>query len=149
MENKYEHYIRCLNKLNIPNANVLVDKMIVCDFILANKDRHFNNFGVIRNVETLKFERVAPIFDNGCSLWFDENDMYVGEFFLTKPFEEYEKTQIGLVKNIDWLDISKLDGFIDEVREVLSGNKLLSNERINKIIEQVKLRIEIVKQLKR
>ena len=63
--------------------------------------------------------------------------------------EEYEKTQIGLVKNIDWLDISKLDGFIDEVREVLSGNKLLSNERINKIIEQVKLRIEIVKQLKR
>ena len=75
--------------------------------------------------------------------------MYVGEFFLTKPFEEYEKTQIGLVKNIDWLDISKLDGFIDELREVLSGNKLLSNERINKIIEQVKLRIEIVKQLKR
>ena len=74
-ENKYEHYIRCLNKLNIPNANLLVDKMLICDFILANKDRHFNNFGVIRNVETLEFEKVAPIFDNGCSLWFDENDI--------------------------------------------------------------------------
>ena len=24
-------------------------------------------------------------------IWYDENDMYVGEFFLTKPFEEYEK----------------------------------------------------------
>ena len=65
-------------------------KMIIWDFILANKDRHFNNFGVIRNVLTLEFEKVAPIFDNGCSLCFDENDMYVGEFFLTKPFEEYE-----------------------------------------------------------
>lgn len=65
--------------------------MIVCDFILANKDRHFDNFGAIRNIETLEFERVAPTFDNGCSLWFDENDMYVGGFFLTKPFEEYEK----------------------------------------------------------
>lgn len=146
-ENKYEHYIRCLNELKIPNANLLVDKMIVCDFILANKDRHFNNFGVIRNVETLEFERVAPIFDNGCSLWFDENDMYVGEFFLTKPFEEYEKTQISLVKNINWLDINKLDGFVDEVKEILSGNKLLSDVRIEKIAEQIKSRIEFIKQL--
>lgn len=122
--------------------------MLVCDFILANKDRHFNNFGVIRNVETLEFERVAPIFDNGCSLWFDENDMYVGEFFLTKPFDEYEKNQINLVKNFDWFDIDKLDGFVDEVREILSKNNLLSNERIEKIVEQVKLRIEYVSNLK-
>ena len=147
-ENKYEHYIRCLNKLNIPNANLLVDKMLICDFILANKDRHFNNFGVIRNVETLEFEKVAPIFDNGCSLWFDENDMYVGEFFLTKPFEEYEKKQVSLVKNISWLDISKLDGFEDEVKEILLSNRLLSNERIEKIIKQIKSRIEYVSKLK-
>ncbi len=147
-ENKYEHYIRCLNELKIPDANILVDKMIICDFILANKDRHFNNFGVIRNVDTLEFERVAPIFDNGCSLWFDENDMYIGEFFLTKPFEEYEKTQVSLVKNLNWLDMSKLDGFIEEVKEVLSGNKLLSQERINKIIKEINLRIEFISKLK-
>ena len=146
-ENKYEHYIRCLNNLKIKDANVLVDKMIVCDFILANKDRHFNNFGAIRNVETLEFERIAPIFDNGCSLWFDENDMYVGEFFLTKPFEEYEKTQLSLVKNVSWLDINKLDGFALEVREILKSNKLLSKDRIDKITEQIKLRIEFVKEL--
>lgn len=147
-ETKYEHYVRCLNELNIPNANLLLDKMIVCDFILANKDRHFNNFGVIRNVETLAFEKVAPIFDNGCSLWFDENDMFVGDFFLTKPFEEYEKVQVNLIKNINWLDTNKLNGFVDEVKEILSNNKLLSNERIEKIIEQIKSRIEYVKQLK-
>lgn len=143
-ENKYEHYIRCLNNLKIKDANLLVDKMIICDFILANKDRHFNNFGAIRNVETLEFERIAPIFDNGCSLWYDENDMYVGEFFLTKPFEEYEKTQLSLVKNVSWLDINKLNGFTDEVREILLSNKLLSKDRTQKIIEQIKLRIEFV-----
>ena len=147
-ESKYEHYIRCLNELGVPNANLLVDKMIVCDYILANKDRHFNNFGVIRNVETLEFERVAPIFDNGCSLWFDENDMFVGEFFLTKPFEEYEKKQLNLIKNIDWFDIEKLDGFTFEVKEILLSNKLLFKERIDKIIEQIELRIKIVNELK-
>ena len=147
-ENKYEHYIRCLNNLKIPNANILVDKMIICDFILANKDRHFNNFGVIRNVETLEFEKVAPLFDNGCSLWFDENDMYVGEFFLTKPFEEYEKTQVSLVRNFEWFDIQKLEGFTNEVKEILLNNKLLSQERIDKIKEQIKKRIEFINQLK-
>ena len=147
-ENKYTHYIRCLNNLGIRNAETLIDKMIVCDFIIANKDRHFNNFGVIRDVNTLKFTCVAPIFDNGCSLWYDENDMYVGEFFLTKPFEDYETTQLSLVKKLDWLDIAKLEDFPDEVKTILSSNKLLSKERIDKIADQVKLRIERVKELK-
>jgi len=147
-ENKYSHYIRCLENLGIVNANLLVDKMIICDFILANKDRHFNNFGVIRNVETLEFTGVAPIFDNGCSLWYDENDMYVGEFFLTKPFDEYEKSQVSLVKNLDWFDIKKLDGFTEEVREILLSNKLLSKERIDKIIEQIDLRIKYISELR-
>lgn len=148
-EDKYTHYIRCLNNLGIKDAKTLTDKMIVCDYIIANKDRHFNNFGVIRDVNTLKFIGVAPIFDNGCSLWYDENDMYVGEFFLTKPFEEYEKTQLSLVKKLEWLDISKLEDFPNEVKTILSMDKLLSKERINKIVDQIKLRIEFVKELKK
>ena len=148
-EDKYTHYIRCLNNLGIKDAETLTDKMIVCDYIIANKDRHFNNFGVIRDVNTLKFIGVAPIFDNGCSLWYDENDMYVGEFFLTKPFEEYEKTQLSLVKKLEWLDISKLEDFPNEVKTILSMDKLLSKERINKRVDQIKLRIEFVKELKK
>ena len=33
-----------------------------------NEDRHLNNFGIIRDVNTLKWLDVAPIFDNGQSL---------------------------------------------------------------------------------
>lgn len=147
-EDKYTHYIRCLNELGIKDANLLVDKMIVCDYIIANKDRHFNNFGAIRDVNTLKFIKVAPIFDNGCSLWYDENDMYVGDFFLSKPFEEYEKMQLNLVKNLEWLDFSKLEDFPNEAKQILSLNKLLSEERINKITEEIKKRIDYLKSLK-
>lgn len=126
----------------------LINKMIVCDFIIANKDRHFNNFCIIRDVNTLKFIGVALIFDNGCSLWYDENDMYVGEFFLTKPFY-YEKTQIRLVKKLDWFDVSKLENFTDEVKNILLTNKLISKERIDKIINQINLRKEYILELKK
>lgn len=148
-ENKYKHYIKCLKELGIKDAEESIDKMIVCDYLIANKDRHFNNFGVIRDVNTLEFTGVCPIFDNGSSLWYDENDMYVGEFFLTKPFKEYENEQLDLVKNLDWLDVLKLDDFPDEVRRILSLNKLLSKRRIDKIVGEVELRIKTVKDLKK
>ena len=79
---------------------------------------------------------------------YDENDMYVGRFFLTKPFEEYEVSQLSLVKNLDWLDISMLEDFSNDVKNILSLNKFLSEERINKIVDQVNKRIDIIRKLK-
>ena len=38
------------------------------DFLIMNEDRHLNNFGIIRDVNTLKWLDMAPIFDNGQSL---------------------------------------------------------------------------------
>lgn len=57
-------------------------------------------------------------------------------------------TQVSLVRNFEWFDIQKLEGFTNEVKEILLSNKLLSRERIDKIIEQIKKRIEFVNQLK-
>lgn len=50
------------------------------DFILANEGRHLGDFGVIRNLDTLEWESVCPVFDTGRSLntnvskkyWLDE-----------------------------------------------------------------------------
>ena len=57
-----------------------------------NEDRHLNNFGIIMDVNTLKWLRVAPIFDNGQSLnieYYDEEEMQIsGEerlFYEAKP----------------------------------------------------------------
>jgi hypothetical protein len=36
---------------------------------LANPDRHFNNFGIIRNVENLEEVRIAPLWDNDLALF--------------------------------------------------------------------------------
>ena len=53
-----------------------------------NEDRHLNNFGVIRDVNTLKWLDLVPIFDNGQSLkieYYDEKELYIsgeGSFFM-------------------------------------------------------------------
>ena len=64
----YEHYITTLENYGILNAREKLEHMLLLDFIMGNIDRHFNNFGVLRNSDTLEFLDVAPIFDTGSSL---------------------------------------------------------------------------------
>ena len=47
------------------------NKMIVVDFLIGNTDRHWGNFGFIRNVDTLQYESVAPLFDFGSSMYYN------------------------------------------------------------------------------
>lgn len=61
----------CLNyyeKLG-PEAYEQVRSMLVFDAVIYNEDRHFGNFGVLRNNRSGAVTGAAPIFDNGLSLF--------------------------------------------------------------------------------
>ncbi|MCI8425852.1 MAG: helix-turn-helix domain-containing protein, partial [Adlercreutzia sp.] len=66
--NSYRHYVDCCHALGVENIEDALGKMIVCDYLVANTDRHWRNFGLVRDVETLEY-RPAPLFDSGSSLW--------------------------------------------------------------------------------
>lgn len=46
-----------------------IRSMLVFDALIYNEDRHFGNFGVLRDNHTGKIVAPAPIFDNGLSLF--------------------------------------------------------------------------------
>lgn len=46
-----------------------VCSMLVFDAVIYNEDRHFGNFGLLRDNHTGQFLGTAPIFDNGLSLF--------------------------------------------------------------------------------
>ena len=64
-------YVRCCEELGIRDVMDGLARMFACDYVLANRDRHWRNFGVMRDVETLRGTRLAPIFDTGSCLWSD------------------------------------------------------------------------------
>ncbi|MDR3154072.1 MAG: hypothetical protein LBW85_07355 [Deltaproteobacteria bacterium] len=45
--------------------------MLAVDYLIANTDRHLNNFGALRNAGTLDWIGFAPVYDSGSSLWHD------------------------------------------------------------------------------
>ena len=43
--------------------------MLVFDAVIYNEDRHFSNFGLLRDNHSGKILGAAPVFDNGLSLF--------------------------------------------------------------------------------
>ena len=124
--------------------------MYVVDYIMMNYDRHMKNYGLIRNVETLKFTRVMPIFDTGqslnCNKLLDEisfNNGICKLFSKTESsFEDllkhinFEKYDFNLLKDIPYIADTKLHEYIRYTE--------MSEERINKIVNGLKLRIDFL-----
>lgn len=142
LRSEYHHYLACCQKLGGLDARRALAKMIVCDFILANTDRHWRNFGLVRNVETLEW-RIAPLFDTGTSLWCTASveRMVAGDWHSTaKPFHDEPDRQLRMVHDFSWLDPRALDGFPDEVAEILSANPEMA-PRVDAVRSAVRDRI--------
>lgn len=131
------------------NVREDVEKMLVVDYLMANFDRHWNNFGVLIDSESREWLRAAPVFDTGEALWCDRE--------LTQPFGGYTTPRAGMMRpfarriddqverhcqDLSWLDPSKLKGFPEQACDILLGNPFIANEpgRIDKIKAAIDLR---------
>ncbi len=149
----YEEYINILEEHGISDARIKMENMYIIDYLIMNEDRHLNNFGIIRDVNTLKWLDVAPIFDNGQSLnitYYDNEELHIsGEgrlFYEVKPFDEI----IKVVKDIKRIDLSKLDGIVEWFDELLHKYQNLtgfSDTRINRLCILLNRQINKLKEL--
>ncbi len=143
----YQHFINCSTKLGIKDITSAIDKMIVLDYIIANEDRHLNNFGVIRNAHTLEWIGFAPIFDSGSSLGYDKSETQIKteKDIECKPFKKTHKEQLKLVKDFSRIDFAKLESVGDIILNTFAEDKnsvWISKERAEIIKNAVDKRIK-------
>lgn len=138
-ENAYEEYIKILENKGINNVREKLENMFILDYLILNEDRHLNNFGIIRNVNNLNWIDIASIFDNGQSLNildYNEEELIInsqGRFFYNVYDFDFI---ISKIKDIKRIDLSKLDGVVDELDELLHKYQSITrmtDRRINKI----------------
>jgi len=148
---EYDRYLGAAEPLGIPDVRSRTDMMIVLDFIIANTDRHYNNFGLIRNADTLEWLSVAPIYDSGTSMWcksLHEEIEPLSDKTESKPFENRQIKQIKLVKDLSWLDLDELDGIEDEFAAILKGTTASSPSseiRNMRLCSALRERIELLR----
>ena len=121
-----------------------IERMIIVDYIICNRDRHFNNFGIIRDSDSLSWIMTAPVFDSGSSLGSNiGTDVFDHGFFEEcKLFAKNFNEQMKLISSFDWLDRESLGSIPSIVEEVLSdSNGWYLPERTAKIRKLVESRI--------
>ncbi len=118
----YRHFVNCCESLGIKDVVPFLDRMIVLDYIIANEDRHFNNFGVLRNAETLQWIGMTPIYDSGSSLGYDKMPagIYAERDIICKPLKKSHEEQLKLVSSFKWIDFAKLSDVEELIYETFA-----------------------------
>ncbi len=148
----YQHLLNCADRLGIPGVREFLDEMIVVDYIIANEDRHLNNFGAIRDAETLKWIGMAPIYDSGSSLGYDKTVQLMLDKTETvcKPFKKHHDEQLKLVSSFDWIDFKALGDVKELILTTFSeenAKAYMDDSRIKTIANLVDSRIRNLEML--
>jgi hypothetical protein len=142
----YRHYLDCCGELGIPGIVDALDRMLTVDYIIANEDRHLNNFGAVRNADTLEWTGAAPVFDCGTSMWCLKPTTMIRPLakLPSKPFKKDHAEQIGLVTSFDWLDIDALYGVDEAFSEILRGSDFIDGPRRDALCYGLRKRVEML-----
>lgn len=85
---------------------------IMADFLLSNTDRHMNNISILRNPDTLQIIGMAPIYDNGNSMFYSTSLFDLKKVMpelKTHSFIEKESELLKYVVDRSLVDLNKID----------------------------------------
>jgi hypothetical protein len=144
-----EHYLECCKRLGVPGVKEGLEKTLAFDFLIANSDRHYYNFGAMRDSRTLEWLGPAPVFDCGNSLWYQSADHMIkpGLDMESKPFRSYHSEQIKLVKDLGWFHEDNLYRCDEECEKILSESAFISKARRDAICLALKERIKMLENI--
>lgn len=116
----YIDVVEALKKI-CPDAIPDYIRLIFMDTITANPDRHTNNFGLLRDVETGKITGLAPNYDNNMAL--------IARGYPSKP------------KSKDLL-ITLFNELMNEYPEYNKFIPVLTEETVRKVLEKINMKVK-------
>ena len=152
----YDDFKNCCRNFSINLNEIELGKMFAVDFIIANEDRHLNNFGFLRNADSLEWEGLAPVFDSGTSMFhqykafeLDKAEGLQDSQINSKPFMKHHKEQLSLfpkeLLNKE-MDLSLLNGIGNFYKEVLSKQvREIPQSKIDTLCNILDNRVELLK----
>ena len=136
-ESVYDHIVKMsvAYGLNEEYTKKYLDTMIAADLVIHNGDRHLNNFGYIRDVESGRLLSFAPLFDSGSAFSGVKNSRAKNMFK-----DRQKKVSNRLFENIN------LESFEEEnIYRLISYFPTLTREEKVVIRSQVSESLEIIK----
>lgn len=145
----YEHFIKTCGEHGMDTELLRRDLeyMILMDFVMSGRDRHLSNVSILRDAETLKFLRMAPIYDSGKCMFIGEAVPTTDEELLDIKTTSFAKTELKLLSYVTdrkLVDVSKLSGpYIFE--KYYSMDSRMDEKRIKKLKEAYEKKVDLLR----
>jgi hypothetical protein len=142
-QSEYEAYIEFASRQEI-ELRPFMEYQIATDFILTNTDRHFNNFGMLRDSDSLKLLGPAPIFDNGNCLFY-RGHVPKGKGLYDISVTSFRKRETDLLKYVTQPDIVDIKALPkpEELYTLLKKDEPISDMRRQEICEAYEAKIRM------
>ena len=145
----YETIIRQAAEMGLKETEVRqhLEYTILTDFLLTNTDRHFNNFGFLYDPAAHKLSSMAPIFDTGNALFYNEEIIPTKNNLLDIKVTSFSNKEVNMFRYItekNLIDLKKLDGFAIEAEELLKRYTKMPPKRACDITQSIQQKIEFL-----
>lgn len=131
-ESNVTHFLHCMNLLHIPVEESQIHTMLAFDYLINNSDRHYGNFGFLKNARKQEFIGMAPLFDHGNSMWYlDSNYDIKLSNQPAKPFKSIQLDQLKLAKKaLLPLETVSDEWLTEEIQNIYSQNPRIEEKRL-------------------
>lgn len=143
----YEHFIRVCSSYGMDEEELRRDLeyQILVDFVLSGRDRHLSNVSILRDANTMRFVRMAPIYDSGKCLFVDQGIPESEKELLnikTNSFATTELKLLSYVRDRNLLDVTKLPGS-DFIKKAYEMDSQMEEGRIKRVCEAYERKVEL------
>lgn len=150
----YDFYIDLCVKNGIARELMqdFMDYQTMTDFVISNTDEHLQNFGILRDADTLNFLGPAPIFDSGNSMYYDEHRKvpYSEEELLQREITSFYKTEDKMLQKVKNKNIVKADLLPspDEIKNKYIENNI-PEQKAEFISKNYETKVHMVRELQK
>ncbi len=143
----YEHFIRVCGHHGMDTSRLRADLeyQIMTDFILSGVDRNPDNIAILREADTLRFSRMAPIYDSGRCLFADVGVPTDDKELLAIQTNSFARTETALLEFVtdrSLVDVTKLPP-PEFIRKMYQMDSRMDPGRIEQICEAYARKIEL------
>ena len=148
LEDTYELIIKLaeLKGLDLKQVANHIDRQLIVDYLVFNRDRHLGNLGFLRDSESLRFTGVAPVYDSGSSRILEGKLPEEGPDVQVNSLYKTESEVISHIRDFNSIDASLLPS-AEEYRRLLDLGRNLSQSRKDKLCKLYKERISHLERL--
>lgn len=145
-----EHIAHAYSELGLDytEAYHFLEYQALTDCILTNEDRHLQNYGILRDPDTLKIIGIAPIFDTGNSMFWEGVFPTTPEQFQNIRINRSERTELNVLKAVKDFSLINMELLptVEELYEIYLNHDL-TEEHVAKIADCYQMKVQMMKEL--